>query len=89
MLSELEASQKGAHRMKSPSPFAIRSSRTWFTRALSLYGAFALTVALAFADDAGGVTDIFKPDGTPGVAAAVHLVIRLESMAEAAERQRR
>jgi hypothetical protein len=75
--------------VKLPLPFAIRSSRVWFTRALSLYGAFALTVAPAFADEAGGLTSIFKPHNTPGVAAAVHLAICLESMAEAAERQRR
>jgi cytochrome c oxidase subunit 2 len=37
----------------------------WFARALSLYGAFALTVAPTFAEEAGGATNIFKPDGTP------------------------
>src|ERR1044071_5229461 len=62
---EPEASQKGAHRVKPPLPFAIRSSRAWFIRALFLFVAFALKAAPAFADDAGGVTNIFKPNGTP------------------------
>ncbi|HST20525.1 MAG TPA: hypothetical protein VLR90_05385, partial [Blastocatellia bacterium] len=52
--------------MKPLMPFAIRSSRALFTRALFLYFAFALTAAPAFADDASGVTHIFKPDGKPG-----------------------
>lgn len=51
--------------MKPLMPFAIRASRALFTGALFLYFAFALTAAPAFADDASGVTHIFKPDGTP------------------------
>src|SRR5215813_7970605 len=44
---------------------AIRSWRALFTTALILYFAFLLTVAPALADGGGGVTNIFKPDGTP------------------------
>ncbi len=51
--------------MKPPTPSTIRFSRTWFARASFLYFVFALTAAPAFADGASGVTNIFKPDGTP------------------------
>lgn len=51
--------------MKSLLPFAIRSSRALFTRALFLYFAFAFTAVPTFADGASGVTNIFKPDGAP------------------------
>lgn len=54
-----ECSKKPAMR------FFIQSSRALFARALFLYLVFALTVSTAFADGASGVTNIFKPDGTP------------------------
>ena len=59
--------------MKPLMPFAIRSSRALFTIALFLYFAFTFLTGLL---------------AEPRVAAAVHLAFRLESMAEAAERQR-
>ena len=63
--------------MKSPLQSAIRSSRAWFARASFLYFAFALTAAPAIADDAGGVTNIFKPDGTPARAISDYTVLVL------------
>ena len=63
--------------MKPPLPFAIRSSRAWFTVVPFLFVAFALKAAPAFADDAGGVTNIFKPDGTPARAIFSYTVLVL------------
>ena len=54
--------------MKLRLPIAIRYSRASFTGILFLYFAFASTVAPALAYDASGVTNIFKPDGTPAEA---------------------
>ena len=51
--------------MKLRLPIAIRYSRASFTGVLFLSFAFASTVAPALAYDASGVTNIFKPDGTP------------------------
>ena len=77
VVSEWKASQKGALRVKPPMPITIRSSRAWFTRVLFLLVAFALTAAPAFADDPSGVTNIFKPDGTPARAIFDYTVLVL------------
>ena len=45
--------------------FVIRSSHRLFTGALSMFFALGLSASPAFADGASGVTNIFKPDGTP------------------------
>lgn len=63
--------------MKPPMPFAIRFSRAWVTRASFLYFVFALMAAPAFADGASGVTNIFKPDGTPARAISDYTILVL------------